>query len=155
MHEKAVARVNALLKLTAANGATEGEERNARELAIAMIRKYGIEWEELKDPPFTRAELEAVEVREAVGDALVTICCTFEAIGEALRVMAAELAKLGKTIEDVLIEYTDDPLFTEGKRVYRAREKGNDYGKRYGEPSRSLHLRKCGVHRRDTFRARR
>lgn len=82
-HDKAVARVNALLKLTAASGATEGEERNARELAIAMIRKYGIEWEELKDPPFTRAALEAVEISEAMGEALVTICCTFEAIGEA------------------------------------------------------------------------
>ena len=75
--------------------------------------------------------------------------------GEAMRVMAAELAKIGKTIEDVLIEYTDEPLFTEGKRVYRAREKGDDYGKRYGEQSRALHLRKCGVHRSDTFRARR
>lgn len=155
MHEKAVARVNSLLKMTARNGATDGEERNARDLAIAMIRKYGIEWEELIDPPFTRAELEAVELNEAVGDVLVTVACAFEAIGEAMRIMASELAKLGKTIEDVLIEYNDDQLFLEGKRVIRAREKGIDYGKRYSEPSRALHLRKCGVHRSDTFRARR
>lgn len=154
-HEKAVARANALLKLTAANGATEGEERNARELAIAMIRKYGIEWEELKDPPFARADLEFTVMPECAGEVVAVISLAFDQLAEAVEIMARELAKVGKAIEDVLIEWNDDEKFVEGKRVYRAREKGSDYGKRYGEPSRALHLRKCGVHRSDTFRARR
>lgn len=160
--EKAVARVNALLKMTTANGATDGEEGNARELAIAMIRKYRIGWEELKDPPFTRAELEAAmlsktaeEISDKMNGVLAAVAVSFEELAGAMDVLARELAKIGKTVEDVLIEYSDDLLFTEGKRVYRAREKGSDYGKRYSEPSRTLHLRKCGVHRSDTFRARR
>ena len=41
-------------------------------------------------------------------------------------------ALVGKAIEDVMIEWSDEELFVEGKRVYRAREKGSDYGKRYG-----------------------
>lgn len=154
-HEKAVARANALLKMTEAKGATEGEERNARELAIAMIRKYGIEWEELEDPPFTRADLEFTVMSERAGEVVATISLAFDQLAEAVEIMARELAKVGKAIEDVLIEWNDDEMFVEGKRVYRAREKGSDYGKRYGEPSRALHLRKCGVHRSDTFRTRR
>ena len=72
-----------------------------------------------------------VGIAECASDRLMAAAnqgSLFDLGAEAMRVMAAELAKIGKTIEDVLIEYTDEPLFTEGKRVYRAREKGDDYG---------------------------
>lgn len=160
--DKAVARMNALLKMTAANGATDGEERNARDLAFSMIRKYRIEWGELKDPPFTRVEFEAYMLSEIAEETIdkangiiAAVAVSFDQLAAAIEILVRELAKIGKTIEDVLIEWNDEELFLEGKRVYRAREKGSEYGKRYGEPSRALHLRKCGVHRSDTFRARR
>lgn len=153
--EKAIVKVNALLKMTTNNGTTEGEERNARELAIAMIQKYRIEFDELKDPPFTRAELEVMAAAKCIGEVVSVFTIAFEQVYEAVEIIARELARLGKTIEDVLIEWNDEELFVDGKRVYRVREKGNDYGKRYGQPSRALHLRKCGVHRSDTFRSRR
>lgn len=153
--DKAILRVNSLLKMTAANGATEHEERNARELAFKIIRKHRLAFDELLAPPFTRQEFEAVMVSETAREIVAVVAVAFEELAEAARIMCEALAEVGKAIEDVMIEWSDEELFMEGKRVYRAREKGSDYGKRYGEPSRALHLRKCGVHRSDTFRVRR
>lgn len=66
--DKAIGRVNALLRVRIDRGATPSEAENARKLAVALIEKYDIKADELDELPIMPEDIEVMV--EAVNAAL-------------------------------------------------------------------------------------
>ena len=85
--EKAVGRVNALLRVRVDRGATRAEAENARKLAYALIEKHGIKAEELEEPPIMPEDIEAMAeaVNEALFDMFSALANCFASAAEAFK----------------------------------------------------------------------
>lgn len=85
--DKAIGRVNALLRVRVDRGATPAEAENARKLALALIEKYGIGYEELEELPIMAEDIEAMAeaVNEALFDMFSALANCFASAAEAFK----------------------------------------------------------------------